>query len=268
MTTFRRQYRPPPALRVAVRVAYVVGFGAIVLGIIEDAAALFMIMTVGFMVLAVVGGELLVRRPGLYETPEGIFSRGRMWWERPSFWAWSDIEEFRAVRTGVFVILRDGRARPVIGVAQGHRAAWDGGETRDVAGVLNQRLEQWRSEHDAHPTLDIGHRSDHDCVHAPDGRLAEHTRAQHRPAGPGQLTSATRRAVLIGPRMSYVPRSDGRARSIVSATPPRSSMRIEEPSAARRAFPNAVGTTTNPDAPSAKLKKSGSAGPDVPSSWP
>jgi hypothetical protein len=33
----------------------------------------------------------------------------------------------------------------LVGVSQGSRTRWDGGETRDIVTVLNERLELWRS---------------------------------------------------------------------------------------------------------------------------
>jgi hypothetical protein len=63
---------------------------------------------------------------------------------------WEDVVEFDHRRAGtwdrVFAKLADGRARVVPAVLQGQRVAWDGGETRDIVGVLNERLIESRTE--------------------------------------------------------------------------------------------------------------------------
>ena len=45
----------------------------------------------------------------------------------------------------MLVIGKNGAVVPIVGTAQGARIAWDGGETNDIVGELNRRLELWRS---------------------------------------------------------------------------------------------------------------------------
>ncbi|HEY7932701.1 MAG TPA: hypothetical protein VID48_02660 [Solirubrobacteraceae bacterium] len=63
---------------------------------------------------------------------------------------WELIDRFeqskKPPRSRVLVVGTNGRVIPILGTAQGARIAWDGAETRDIAGVLNERLSIWRSQ--------------------------------------------------------------------------------------------------------------------------
>jgi len=83
---------------------------------------------------------------GLYETADGlkiVNSRGT------ELVRWQLIDRFEHSRSipksRVLVIGKNGGVVPVVGTAQGARIAWDDGETNDIVGELNRRLELWRS---------------------------------------------------------------------------------------------------------------------------
>jgi hypothetical protein len=58
------------------------------------------------------------------------------------------LEQSRAIpKSRVLVIGKNGAVGPVVGTAQGARIAWDDGETNDIVGELNRRLDLWRSDH-------------------------------------------------------------------------------------------------------------------------
>jgi hypothetical protein len=129
---------------VAVRVADAVGLLSVALVVAESAS------TVVIVIFGVAGtwcvwfGELVIRNGGLYETATGI-SNQRLW-RGYRCEKWQDIDRFQSAKTRVVVIRRDGSAWPLQGVAQGYRTVWNGGETRDVVAVLNERLGRWRSD--------------------------------------------------------------------------------------------------------------------------
>jgi hypothetical protein len=148
MTKFDRHYSLPRATRVAIAVSYVVLLFALVLVVVERASAVFVALCGVAAAFSIWGGRVVLSRGGLYEMTDGIANRQLVWW-REARWAWADIECFRSVGTSVYVVLRDGTVSALIGVAQGHRSRWDGGETRDITAVLNERLDLWRSEHGA-----------------------------------------------------------------------------------------------------------------------
>ncbi len=50
-------------------------------------------------------------------------------------------------RRRVRVFTKDGDKALLLGASQGRRVVWDGGETTDIVGVLNERLRDWRSTH-------------------------------------------------------------------------------------------------------------------------
>jgi hypothetical protein len=47
----------------------------------------------------------------------------------------------------VYAVMRDGTYAPLVGLQQGQRVVWRRGETRDIVGVLNERLHD-RQEHE------------------------------------------------------------------------------------------------------------------------
>jgi hypothetical protein len=141
-----RHYRVPTAARLAGRAAYLVAALALILVLAESAAVVFVVICAVASAYCVVLGELTIRRGGVYETATGIATRTSLGSHHET---WHGIECFRAVKSRVFVIRQDGTARALRGVAQGYRIAWDGGETRDIVSVLNERLRLWRESNDA-----------------------------------------------------------------------------------------------------------------------
>jgi hypothetical protein len=99
------------------------------------------------LVLVVVWSEYAFPKYGLYESSEGIrvvnsFGSSGLPWDR--------IERFEQSkdwpRSRVLIVRTDGEVVPVVGTAQGARIAWSGGETRDIVGVLNERLGVWQTQ--------------------------------------------------------------------------------------------------------------------------
>lgn len=124
--------------------SFVIGLLALVLLMAERAGVIFVAIGVAGDVTAIWQGSEAWRKSGLQEDANGITNRrfaGYM------HWPWAGIEKVVHVRSRVYVILRTGQAVPLIGIAQGYRTTWCGDATRDIAGVLNDRLALWRAEH-------------------------------------------------------------------------------------------------------------------------
>jgi hypothetical protein len=83
---------------------------------------------------------------GLYESDEGIALR--LLFKNVEY-GWGEVEAFGHQRRGthdlVYVRLSDGSRRLVMNVLQGQRVIWDGGETRDIVGVLSERMADRRA---------------------------------------------------------------------------------------------------------------------------
>lgn len=139
-----RRYRPPAAGHVAIGGCLVVVVAAVVLGLAEHAASLFMAI-IGVAAVATVWQALAaIKTGGLFETVDGIVNRQLLGVGYRRL-AWGEIATFRAVRTRVFAVRRSGAPVALVGVAQGARTTWDEGETRDIVAVLNQRLKAHRA---------------------------------------------------------------------------------------------------------------------------
>lgn len=96
----------------------------------------------GVVVAGVWWGERVIIKTGLEECPHGFIDR-RNFGSRVLMFA--DIERFdhRKVLSvdRVFAVRADnGRGDPIQGLVQGRRVVWEGGETHDIVGVLNERL--------------------------------------------------------------------------------------------------------------------------------
>jgi|ERR1022692_1069098 hypothetical protein len=139
-----RHYQPTLAGLIVIRVCYVIVALCAVLAVDEHAGIVFVVIMGVAGVWTVGMGERAVRTGGLYETTDGITNRRLLGFgcRREQ---WRDIDRFHNVRARVFVVRRDGSPWPLIGVAQGSRTKWDGGETRDIVTTLNERLELWQS---------------------------------------------------------------------------------------------------------------------------
>jgi hypothetical protein len=91
-------------------------------------------------------GELVGVNVCLDESLEGVVTRRHLGRE---LIGWQEIERFDHRKRGtfdqVYAVLRDGpSARPIIGLQEGQRVVWDGGETRSITAVLNERLHRRR----------------------------------------------------------------------------------------------------------------------------
>jgi hypothetical protein len=98
-----------------------------------------------FVGLFTLAGEKLLHRAGLYETPDGL--RIVNTWGS-SVVPWDDIGQFQrgaaSPTSRVFVQRTDGRLTLIYATAQRTRIPWENGETRDIVGGLNDRLNFWR----------------------------------------------------------------------------------------------------------------------------
>jgi hypothetical protein len=127
----------------------IVIFGAIfVVGSAHDSGS-FPVTLAGIYVVAalvVVGWcERVVVRTGLQECPEGFVNRSNF---GSQLLRLQDVARFESRKTvtidRVYAVRRDGSAAPIQGLAEGQPIVWDGGESREIVGVLNERLEARR----------------------------------------------------------------------------------------------------------------------------
>ncbi len=86
-------------------------------------------------------------KAGMFETDEGLrvvrlIGSADLRWDLIAGFEASQ----RPPRSRVLVVAKSGRRVPIVGTAQGARIAWDGGDTRDIVGVLNERLATWRAQ--------------------------------------------------------------------------------------------------------------------------
>ena len=142
-TAALRRYRPPVAGFVAIGGCILVVILAVALGVAERAAPIFMVIIAVSAVLTIWQALSAIRTGGLFETADGIENH-RLLGVGCRRVPWGEIADFRAVRSRVFAVTLHGSAIALAGVAQGSRIRWNGGETRDIVGVLNQRLEAHR----------------------------------------------------------------------------------------------------------------------------
>jgi hypothetical protein len=94
----------------------------------------------GFLLLVLLVANVLAPRYGVYEGAKGIAVRRYF-----SKWSadWTELAGFEHQRIGThdfaYARLNDGSRRVLSGVLQGQRVVWNGGETRDIVGLLNER---------------------------------------------------------------------------------------------------------------------------------
>lgn len=109
---------------------------------------LMIIVGVWFITIDV-WGNVGAAKGGLYESDEGIVLR--LFFKTVEY-GWEKVDGFGHQRKGthdlVYVRLTDGSRRVVRNVLQGQRVIWDGGETRDIVGVLSARLANRRASVD------------------------------------------------------------------------------------------------------------------------
>lgn len=138
MRDFNRRYLWALArLPISVAQGVCAGSAALVLasGVVLAVKLIALVWT-GFVI---VYAEATLRRGGVREGLAGISNPRGVWFPARE-WAWSEIERFQNQRTRVFLITRDQRAHPLVGIGQGKLTRWAGGETRDIVSVLNERL--------------------------------------------------------------------------------------------------------------------------------
>ena len=114
--------------------------------ITERAGLVFIAIGVLATAAEVWQGVDVVRNGGVRETPVGITNRRVFGYQR---WPWEEIDSFKHVRSRVYLVTRDGRLCPLTGVNEGWRNSWDGGETREITALLNDRLSTWQAEQSA-----------------------------------------------------------------------------------------------------------------------
>lgn len=137
-----RRYAMRKVLARIVGVGFVVMLLSWALLIAERAAFPFIAIGVVGALLALWQGVGLMRNGGVRETAEGITNRRAFGYQE---WRWDEIEKFTHVRSRVYLVTRDRRVWQLAGVNEGWRNMWDGGETREITALLNERLAAWQS---------------------------------------------------------------------------------------------------------------------------
>jgi hypothetical protein len=138
---------------VAVRLAYPVCLaGAVGCGVgaieFDNPAPGLALVFVTLFLAVIVWGELRGVKQGIHESDTGL-TCVTMYGAR--LVGWREVATFEHRQTGtwdrVFARGHDGRARVLPSVLQGQRIVWSDGETRDIVGILNGRLADWRLLH-------------------------------------------------------------------------------------------------------------------------
>lgn len=138
-------YRVPSRTRTAIGVIYIVLAPSVLLGVTEGAAPIFLVIIGVAGAFFVWTSLVTLQLGGLYERSDGIANLRPVWLLiRYRSEAWENIVEFKAVKAMVFVVVRDRTPWRLVGVAQGARTRWDGGETLDIVALVNERLEARR----------------------------------------------------------------------------------------------------------------------------
>jgi hypothetical protein len=121
------------------------------------------------LVLVTVWANVLAVTAGVYEVEDGIVAMSLFLGS--THYDWTQLASFEHRRRGthdfVYARLTDGNRRRLLNVLQGQRVVWDGGETRNIVGVLNERLAKASKPK---------HRGDQDGLSL--GRATRHTQAQ------------------------------------------------------------------------------------------
>ena len=120
-----------------------------VLGNAHDTGSFPVTVTAIYVVAALIlvgWCERVVVRTGLDECPEGFVNRSNFGGKVLRL---QDVERFESRKTGtinrVYAVRRDGSSAPIQGLTQGQPIVWDGGESRDIVSVLNERLDARRT---------------------------------------------------------------------------------------------------------------------------
>jgi hypothetical protein len=147
--SFERHYRLPRATRLFFRCFAASGALIVLASLLDNQGEVPASVIAGVcytaLALVVVWAERAFRRAGMYESAEGIRVVNML---RSVDLRWELIARFEHAekwpRSRVLVG-ENGRVVPILGTAQGARIVWKGGETRDIVGVLNERLLARRS---------------------------------------------------------------------------------------------------------------------------
>ena len=111
--------------------------------IAERAAGPFVAIAAIATVVALWQGVQTVRNAGVRETPDGIINRRALGYRQ---WRWEDIEKFTSVRSRVYLVTHENETVELAGINEGWRNTWNGGETRQITALLNQRLAACRGD--------------------------------------------------------------------------------------------------------------------------
>jgi hypothetical protein len=107
-----------------------------------------LVLVVAFLAI-IAWGERRGVKQGLYESETGLTC---VHWFGSYVLPWPEVVEFDHRRAAtwdrVYAKRTDGRLRLLASVLQGQRVVWEGGETRDIVGVLNERVAEWRRSHE------------------------------------------------------------------------------------------------------------------------
>jgi hypothetical protein len=142
----KRHYRLE-RIRINVRIvemAIVLGFVALFAINQSEASAFLLGQAIGFalfLTAAIAWAEIVSIRTGLDETEAGFVDRGNFGSRRV---AYEEIDRFEPHRIGrwhrVVLVRKDGRRTVLRGVFQSSPVVWEGGVTRDIVTLLNERL--------------------------------------------------------------------------------------------------------------------------------
>lgn len=145
-----RHYRVPRRATWWGRGMALSGIVVVVLSLLSNQGGTFGLIGGLFCALAVVvvwiWSERRLPRAGIYETAEGLWvvklvGSGFVHWQQIAGFETSS----KRPRTRVMLLGVNGARVPLIGTAQGALIAWDGGETLDIVGVLNDRRVLWQA---------------------------------------------------------------------------------------------------------------------------
>lgn len=144
---YLRHYRVPRAGAWFLRgfMLYVVLLGVLIAADNHSGipTALLACVYFGLQLIMWLCGERVIAGGGMYESADGLtlvfgWRAVLVRWERIA-----SFEHSKFPRSRVLVRLRNGNAVPVTGAAHGYRTTWADGETKDIVGVLNARLQTW-----------------------------------------------------------------------------------------------------------------------------
>lgn len=130
-------------MRVAIGITGLLVVAAVVLLAAERGGLVFFMIDAIALFIGVPYAVRALRSSGLVVTERGVRSPRKF--GGADEWTWREIEGFTSVGQRVYVKLHSGQRVRLVGVAQGSKMVWQGGETRDVVGELNAALKASRS---------------------------------------------------------------------------------------------------------------------------